>query len=55
MWLMLQHERPDGYVVATGESHTVEDFLDEALEYAGLDWEHHVGLDERYLGPEEVD
>ncbi|KAL3720583.1 hypothetical protein ACJRO7_005406 [Eucalyptus globulus] len=42
MWLMLQHERPDGYVVATGESHTVEDFLDEALEYAGLDWEHHA-------------
>ncbi|KAL3719946.1 hypothetical protein ACJRO7_004866 [Eucalyptus globulus] len=41
MWLMLQHEKPDDYVVATGESQTVEEFLDEALEYAGLNWGHH--------------
>ena len=54
-WRMLQQEEPDDYVLATGESHSVEEFLTEAFEYAGLDWHDYVQLDERYLRPSEVD
>jgi GDPmannose 4,6-dehydratase len=55
MWLMLQQSQPDDYVVATGESHSVEDFVKEAFGRAGLDWKQHVEVDSRYLRPSEVD
>ena len=55
MWLMLQHDEPSDYVVATGTSYTVREFLGFAFDYAGLDWEKHVKFDDRYLRPTEVD
>jgi GDPmannose 4,6-dehydratase len=55
MWLMLQQDEPDDYVIATGESHSVREFLAAAFRHVGLDWEDHVTLDERYLRPSEVD
>jgi len=55
MWRMLQADTPDDYVVATGTSYTVRDFVQFAFDQAGLDWEKHVKLDERYLRPTEVD
>ena len=55
MWLMLQQERPDDYVVATGETHSVEEFLDEAFTYVDLDWHDFVKIDPKYLRPAEVD
>jgi len=55
MWLMLQQERPDDYVVATGESHSVRELLDVAFETVGLDWREHVEIDKRYFRPTEVD
>ncbi len=55
MWRMLQQDRPDDYVVATGTAYTVEDFLRYAFEHVGLDWREHVVFDERYLRPTEVD
>ena len=55
MWLMLQQDAPDDYVVATGESHSVREFLEGAFDYAGLDWREHVEIDPRYFRPSEVD
>jgi GDPmannose 4,6-dehydratase len=55
MWRMLQQPEPDDFVVATGESYSVRDFLDKASEYAGLDWHRFVETDPRYLRPTEVD
>jgi GDPmannose 4,6-dehydratase len=55
MWRMLQADRPDDYVLATGGSFTVRDFVVTAFEHAGLDWERHVRFDDRYLRPTEVD
>ena len=55
MWLMLQADEPDDFVVATGTSYTVRDFVRIAFEHAGLDWERHVRFDPRYLRPTEVD
>jgi GDPmannose 4,6-dehydratase len=55
MWLMLQSDDPTDYVVATGTSYTVRDFLQFAFDHAGLNWEKHVKFDERYLRPTEVD
>jgi len=55
MWLMLQHDKADDYVIATGESHSVREFLDEVFGYLALDWEKYVELDCRYLRPTEVD
>ncbi|CAK9226849.1 unnamed protein product [Sphagnum tenellum] len=55
MWLMLQQEKPDDYVVATEESHTVEEFLEEAFGFVGLDWKEYVEIDPRYFRPSEVD
>jgi GDPmannose 4,6-dehydratase len=55
MWLMLQQPEPDDYVVATGKSHTVRQFLTIAAERCGLDWKKHVETDPRYLRPTEVD
>ncbi|MEX2282482.1 MAG: GDP-mannose 4,6-dehydratase [Gemmatimonadota bacterium] len=54
MWLMLQHDRPDDYVVATGESHTVRELLDEAFGLVGIDWHDHVEIDPRYQRPTDV-
>jgi GDPmannose 4,6-dehydratase len=55
MWLMLQQPEPDDYVVATGESHSVREFLDVAAARCGLNWKDHVETDPRYLRPTEVD
>jgi GDPmannose 4,6-dehydratase len=55
MWRMLQQEKPDDYVIATGEMHSVRDFLDEAGAHLGLEWEGHVEIDPRYYRPAEVD
>jgi GDPmannose 4,6-dehydratase len=55
MWLMLQQEEPDDYVVATGESRSVRELLDAAFAQVGLDWRRHVEFDPRYLRPTEVD
>jgi GDPmannose 4,6-dehydratase len=55
MWLMLQQERPDDYVIATGEAHSVQELVEVAFAHVGLDWQKHVGIDERYLRPAEVD
>lgn len=55
MWLMLQQPKPDDYVIATGQTHSVKEFLQEAFHYAGLDWKKYVEIDKRYLRPTEVD
>ncbi|BAZ90591.1 GDP-mannose 4,6-dehydratase [Raphidiopsis curvata NIES-932] len=55
MWLMLQKEQPDDYVIATGETHSVREFLDLAFSYVNLKWEDYVEFDQRYLRPAEVD
>jgi GDPmannose 4,6-dehydratase len=55
MWLMMQAEEPDDYVIATGETHSVREFLEEAFGYLGLDWEQYVEIDPRYFRPAEVD
>ncbi|MFN3407510.1 MAG: GDP-mannose 4,6-dehydratase [Limisphaerales bacterium] len=55
MWLMLQQDQPDDYVIATGETHTVREFLEVAFSHAGLDWRKHVEIDPRYFRPAEVD
>ncbi|KAK1654027.1 hypothetical protein QYE76_071832 [Lolium multiflorum] len=55
MWLMLQQDKPGDYVVATEECHTVEEFLEAAFGYAGLDWMDHVVIDNKYFRPAEVD
>ena len=55
MWLMLQQEQPDDYVVATGESRSVRELLDAAFAEVALDWRDHVEFDPRYLRPTEVD
>ena len=54
-WQMLQADEPDDYVLATGEAHSVEEFLDEAFAYVGLDWREYVTIDPRYFRPAEVD
>lgn len=55
MWLMLQQDEPDDYVVATNETHTVQEFVEKAFEHVGLNWKDHVEFDERYMRPAEVD
>ena len=55
MWLMLQQDRADDYVIATNETHSVKEFLEIAFGHAGLDWEKHVEIDPRYYRPAEVD
>jgi GDPmannose 4,6-dehydratase len=55
MWLMLQQDKPDDYVIATGETHSVEEFLTEAFSRVDLDWHDYVELDPKYLRPAEVD
>ena len=55
MWLMLQHDTPDDWVLATGETHTVKEFLQKAFEYVDLDWENYVQTSEKYFRPNEVE
>jgi GDPmannose 4,6-dehydratase len=55
MWQMLQQDRPDDYVIATGETHSVKEFCAEAFGRVGLDWNEHVEIDKRYYRPAEVD
>jgi len=55
MWMMLQQPEPDDYVIATGESHTVREFLELAFTRVGLDWQEYVEIDPRYYRPSEVD
>ena len=55
MWLMLQEEHPDDYVVATGETHTVREFCEVAFGHVGLSWQDHVVVDPKFFRPTEVD
>jgi GDPmannose 4,6-dehydratase len=55
MWLMLQQDRPDDYVIATGISHSVRDLVDVAFSHVGLDWRKHVTLDPKLIRPAEVE
>ena len=49
MWLMLQNNKPDDYIISTGESHSVEEFLEESFEYSGLgDWKKYVEISDKY-------
>lgn len=54
MWLMLQQDEPDDYVIATGESHSVKEFVEEAFSAVGLDWQNYVKMDERFMRPADV-
>ena len=54
MWLMLQQDEPDDYVIATGQSHSVEQFLDAAFSYVNLNWRNYVEYDDKYERPTEV-
>ena len=55
MWIMLQQDKPKDYVIGTGESHSVKEFLEEAFNYAGLDWRECIEIDQRYLRPTDVE
>jgi GDPmannose 4,6-dehydratase len=55
MWRMMQLDEPDDFVVATGETHTVREFVQTAFDYVGLDWEKYVEIDQKYFRPNEVD
>ena len=55
MWLMLQQEKPEDYVIATNETHSVREFLEIAFAHAGLDWKKYVEIDPRYFRPTEVE
>jgi len=55
MWTMLQHEKPDDFVIGTGETHSIKEFLDEAFGYLNMDWKDYVEIDSRYFRPTEVE
>jgi len=55
MWMMLQQDKPCDYVIGTGETHSVKEFLEEVFNYAGLDWKKYVEIDPRYFRPTEVE
>jgi GDPmannose 4,6-dehydratase len=55
MWLMLQNGKPEDFVIGTGETHSVKEFVEEAFSYAGLDWKEHVKIDKNYFRPTEVE
>ena len=55
MWLMLQQDHPDDYLVATGETHSVREFCQVAFDHVGLDWEKYVVVDPKFYRPAEVD
>lgn len=54
MWLMLQHDKPDDYVIATGETHTVQEFLEAVFSLLELDWKQYIRIDDKYKRPAEV-
>lgn len=54
MWLMMQQEKPDDYVIATGELHSIKEFVEDAFSYVGLDWQDYVVVDEKYFRPIEI-
>jgi len=54
MWLMLQQEKPDDFVISTGETHSVKEFVQEAFSHVDLDWEKYIKIDERFFRPAEV-
>jgi GDPmannose 4,6-dehydratase len=54
MWLMIQQKEPDDYIIATGEAHSVRDFVQKAFEMVGLDWQNYVTVDKRFLRPLDV-
>jgi GDPmannose 4,6-dehydratase len=54
MWLMLQQDRPDDYVIATGQSHSLEEFVATAFAQVGLDWQEHVDIDRQFFRPTEI-
>jgi GDPmannose 4,6-dehydratase len=55
MWAILQHDRGDDFVIATGQSNSVQEFVEESFAYAGLDWKEHVKIDPKYFRPTEVE
>src|SRR5262249_13376773 len=55
MWMMLQQDEPDDYVIATGETHSIKDLLDHAFGYAGMEWKKYVKVDPHYYRPAEVE
>jgi GDPmannose 4,6-dehydratase len=55
MWKILQQDSPDDFVLGTGDSHTVKEFVQEAFSYVGLDWRKYVKIDPRYFRPTEVE
>lgn len=55
MWMMLQQDQPDDYVIATNETHSIREFLDLAFNYVNLNWQDYVEFDKRYLRPAKVD
>jgi GDPmannose 4,6-dehydratase len=55
MWKILQYDKPDDFVIGTGESHSVKEFVEKAFSYAGLDWNDHVRIDPKYFRPTEVE
>jgi GDPmannose 4,6-dehydratase len=55
MWMMLNRETPEDFIIGTGESHTIREFLDEAFGYVGMDWHQYVKIDPNYFRPTEVD
>ena len=55
MWMIMNADEPDDYVIATGETHSVREFLEKTFSYLDLDWQEHVEIDSRYLRPSEVD
>ena len=55
MWLILQQEKPDDYVIATNETHSVREFLELAFAHVGLDWRKYIEIDKKYYRPAEVD
>jgi len=55
MWLMLQQDEPDDYVISTGETHTVQELVEIAFDYVGLNWQDYVVIDEKFVRPAEVD
>jgi GDPmannose 4,6-dehydratase len=55
MWLMLQHSKPDNYVIATGKTHSVQELIEIAFDYLNLDWKKYVRIDERFIRPAEED
>ncbi len=54
MWLMLQQDEPDDFVIGTGETHTIQELCEEAFSYAGENWEDHVVVDKRFVRPTET-